>query len=493
MEATVIMGLSEPTPRVLVVGGSIRATGKRDQYLIEQASTAQTIDELMTALSPENPTARGLSNSEILSSMAMFGARSEGADIDYFSLRRLFRVEDAPRINPQEDLGLDDEVFAVDTTVIDNEALELLVSRAKQAHTIILCTPVYFGDRSSVVDAFLKILHARDLVKGKGISVITVGAKRNGGQETAAVYALFDAINMGAFAVGNGAKTSQYGGTAVAGDKGAVATDIFGRETTVGAGKRSAQLAKILAASLDPKAYEKTSIKIAVLVTADNQEREIEQLAKQYMLAAQDPNVEFEFFNLIDHRIERCLACKICPFPPMVENGSKGFFSVGSTDYACIIDNGRDGMEIVRERLKAMDGLIIVGTNDDHYADLVDSYQSFTERTRFIRRADFEWMNTPFTSFILKNVASTRDRAFGLRAMTSYIRHNTIASKPIRVLSDGAELIRGPEDALELFTQRVKRIRAGRNKIGGISVSYIAGGTGGYADTRLDHTSAVRV
>ena len=30
------------------------------------------------------------------SSMAMFGARSEGAEIDYFSLRRLFRVENAP-------------------------------------------------------------------------------------------------------------------------------------------------------------------------------------------------------------------------------------------------------------------------------------------------------------------------------------------------------------------------------------------------------------
>jgi multimeric flavodoxin WrbA len=407
-------------------------------------------------------------------------------------LRRLFRVEDSPRITPAADLGLDEEVFSVDTTVIDTNVLESLIERTAQAQSVILSTPVYFGDRSSVVDVFLKILHQRKVIQGKAVSLITVGAKRNGGQETAAVYALFDAINMGAIAIGNGPKTSQYGGTAVAGDKGGATEDVFGAETAVGTGRRGAQVAKILLAAETEKEAARPPVKIAVLITADNQEREVQSNAQKYFDVATRSTVEYEIINLLDYRIERCLACKICPFPPMVQNGSKGYFDCGTSDYACIIDNGRDGMEVVREKLKSMDGLILVGINDDHYSDLVDSYQSFTERTRFIRRANFEWMNTPFTSFILKNVASTRDRAFGLRVMTSYIRHNTIACGPIRVLADGDEIIRGPEEALATFVDTVASIRCGRNAIGGTVVSYIAGGTGGYADTRLDHTTAVR-
>ena len=47
----------------------------------------------------------------------------------------------------------------------------------------------------------------------------------------------------------------------------------------------------------------------------------------------------------------------------MVQGGSKGSTELGATDYACIIDNGRDGLELIREKMKNMDGLIIAGVN----------------------------------------------------------------------------------------------------------------------------------
>ena len=484
--------MSGDQPRVLVVGGSIRSTGKKDEFLLQLAQDLEGHPDILSGLDREkNRTASGLSNSEILAAIAMRGAVEEGAACDYFSLRRLFPVGDATQTVDSESLGLDEEIFRIDTTAVDRKVLHALMDRARQADCIILCSPVYFGDRSSLLDTFLKTLHQEGALAGKGVAAISVGAKRNGGQETTNVYALFDAINMGAFAIGNGPKTSQYGATGCAGDKGKILEDEFGIETALGTGRRAAQVAQILAHGAGASAELLPKSRIAVLISADNEAREVEATVGRFLAEASTPNVHFETINLLDHRVERCLACKVCPFPPMVENGPRGHY--GKTDYACIIDNGRDSVEDLREKLKGMDGLIVVGVNDDRMTDLVDSYQSFTERTRFIRRADFEWMNTPFTSFVLKDVGSTRERIFGLRVMTSYIRHNAIACAPIRALSMGDQLVRSPVPALQAFTEAVARVRLGRDKRGGTRVSYVAGGTGGYADTRLDHTSAVRL
>ena len=102
-------------------------------------------------------------------------------------------------------------------------------------------------------------------------------------------------------------------------------------------------------------------------------------------------------------------------------------------------------------------------------------------------------MNTPFTSLILKDVGASRERAFGLRAMTSYMRHNMIAMTPVRALYYEDKLISNPIGQLFDFVTMVNRLRLAREASGPTTVSYIAGGTGGYRDTSLDHTSARRI
>jgi len=476
-------------PRVLAIGGSIRSTGKIDQKVLEIVNAASSIDNVLHQFRQMDP--RILSNSEILAGISLYGAKEEKTEIDFFSLRRLFKIDVDPHLQSEENIDLDKEAFYLDSTKIDQAHLNDLLQRIRKADTLILSTPVYFGDRSSVVDTLLKILHDQNSLQGKGFSVVSVGAKRNGGQETTNIYALFDAINMGALALGNGPKTSQYGGTAFAGDRGATLNDEFGIETALGTGRRSAQLAKILCRSHSLPSELKKAV-IGVLITADNHKKEIELQVQNYLHQIDNKLVDFKTVNLIDYHIERCLGCKICPSPEMVEKGSKGKTEVGSTDYACLIDNGVDCMEVVREKLKEIDGLIIVGINDDSLTDLIDKYQVFTERTRFIRRGNFEWTNNPFTSLVLKNVGSTRERLFGLRAMTSYIRHNTIAVAPLRALTYQKDTILSPISALQNFTKLVAQLKYGREKAGPVQVNYIASGTGGYEHTELDNISALR-
>jgi len=480
-------------PNVLVICASIRSSGKKGSEIISLVSKEESAAKVLEAYRALDK--RALSkycNSEIMSGIAMAAAKSAGADVDYFSLRRLFKVDDALRIPKDKSVGLDDEMFYIDTTSIKKDVLSNLIKKVERADSIILASPVYFGDRSSIADHFLKLLHDRDLIKGKAFSTISIGAKRNGGQETANVYALYDAISMGGLGLGNGPKTSQYGGTCVGGDRGDILDDDYGIETTIGTGRRSAQVANILRLSRGLSDVKAPLAKIGVIIMADNANKDIQKNTEDALSRLESSSVKFEIVNLIDHKVEKCLGCNICPYPPMVNIGSKGKTSLGKTDYSCIIDNGRDSVEVVRESLKEMKGLIVVGVSDDKVDNLVDQYQSFTERTRFIRRNNFEWMNTVFTSLVFKEVGSSRDNLFGLRSTTSYLRHNTMATSPSTILAlNGAE-ISFPMDSLNEFLKTVSSLSRARELTDPVDISYVAGGTGGYTDTRLDHTTSRR-
>ncbi len=90
---------------------------------------------------------------------------------------------------------------------------------------IIVSSPVYFGDRGSLVQSLFEFIESDPLLRqdmaGKIYGGLAVGAKRNGGQETTLIYQMLDMLDMGLLAVGNGHETTaQYGGTAKAGDVG---------------------------------------------------------------------------------------------------------------------------------------------------------------------------------------------------------------------------------------------------------------------------------
>ena len=144
---------------------------------------------------------RGLSNREVCLAAALWGAAEHGANIRHVSLSEHFPADGS-------EVGLDD-----------------LKRMLRQADGILLATPVYFGDRSSLSQRLIETIRRdpalRTDLAGRVYAGIAVGAKRNGGQETALIYQMMDMAELGLLAVGNDSDTtSQYGGTAHAGDIG---------------------------------------------------------------------------------------------------------------------------------------------------------------------------------------------------------------------------------------------------------------------------------
>ena len=133
-----------------------------------------------------------------------------------------------------------------------------LVPKLADPHVqgIILGTPVYFGNMSSLCKAFLErciVLYQPDYVlSNKAAGVVAVGGTRNGGQE-----ATIQSVQMSLFCqemilVGNGRPGSRLGATVWSGAEGGVLKDEFGMTTTKTLGRRVAQIALQLAGPARP-------------------------------------------------------------------------------------------------------------------------------------------------------------------------------------------------------------------------------------------------
>lgn len=117
---------------------------------------------------------------------------------------------------------------------------------------IIIGTPVYFGNMSSLCKAFLDrciIMHQDLALSNKVAGVVAVGGSRNGGQE-----ATIQSVQMSLFCqemilVGNGHPSSRLGGTVWSGAKGGVLEDEYGMTTVKTLGRRVAELALRIARS----------------------------------------------------------------------------------------------------------------------------------------------------------------------------------------------------------------------------------------------------
>jgi len=112
---------------------------------------------------------------------------------------------------------------------------------------IIIGTPVYFGNMSSLCKAFLErciVLYQPDYaLHNKVAGVVAVGGSRNGGQE-----ATIQSVQMSLFCqemilVGNGRPSSRLGGTVWSGVEGGVLKDEYGMTTTKALGRRVAEVA----------------------------------------------------------------------------------------------------------------------------------------------------------------------------------------------------------------------------------------------------------
>ena len=114
------------------------------------------------------------------------------------------------------------------------------------SHGLIIASPVYFGNVTSQIKMFMdrsRPLRIDFKLHDKVGGGISVGASRNGGQETtlSAIHQFFLIQDM--IIVGDGAPFGHYGGAGVGGAVGDSENDDVGLETAANLGKRVAELA----------------------------------------------------------------------------------------------------------------------------------------------------------------------------------------------------------------------------------------------------------
>ncbi len=453
--------------RVLVLGGSIRAKASNRGMILEMASEVSDVAEYQDVVR-ERLSSTVLCNSEIIAGAALVGARLSGVHVDYFPLCHLFPQKDRRLFDLMVE-GDDSALAQLDTLDIDEDALNELLAALDASQGVVLATPVYFGDRSSVANKFLQLATVRERVLNKVYGVVSVGAKRNGGQETCNIFSLYEMLHQGTFGVGNGMPTSQYGGTAVGGDLGKVVADEWGLATALGTGERVGQVSRMVTKGLQSPVEAKTNV--VFLLAMDTKAGKLKTHIDSLIAEAGSTldGVEFSAINLVEHDIYRCLGCKSCPRDGDTE-----------CDHPqCIIRNPDDYLETARGKLLGADGVIVCGINPSDIGDLVTRYQVFTERMRSVRRNNYELSNTLFAGLCYHDFSATINPIHSLKVMVSYIRHNTVMHKPIELFEyDGALLDSGAKGVAG-FCEAASILAAGKTQVDIPKTTYRAYGEGG--------------
>jgi multimeric flavodoxin WrbA len=336
---------------------------------------------------------KGLSNSEVTLAAALWAALQNNVDIDHLSLSEYFLASGLTR------------------------NLDSLKEKLIAADGLLISGPVYFGDRGSLTHSLIDLIRhdseLRTQLQGKVYAGIAVGAKRNGGQETTLIYQMWDMINLGLLAVGNDSDTtSQYGGTGHAGDVGTMHKDSYGLQTAIGTGRRIASLIRKFSYRQEIK--DKVRILFLVLQDRKNEvQAKIDELVKSFK-----GDVQATIINITEKNILRCLACDFCPTHIDVDEV-----------YRCIINSGKDDLKSLHEALLHHDVIVPVVLSLNDTSEIVNNYQTFIERTRYLRRGDYVFSNQLVAPLTFEEIGVREN--YSIRIMTSMLRHHTVMSKPI--------------------------------------------------------------
>ncbi len=363
----------------------------------------------------------GLSNSEILLAAALWKARSCGVDIEHICL--------------SEVMGETSKQSKVHDNFLD---------RIDSADGILISGPVYFGDRGSLTHSLVQVLRKEnECVKDKFMAGISVGAKRNGGQETTLIYQMVDFLNIGMLAIGNDAETTaQYGGTGHAGDLGTIYNDDYGIDTSIGTGNRIAQTIIMKKFGDTLKLKDRPRIGIVILQDLDDTAKRL--IHEKILSTNLSDKADFRLFYFVDEEVNRCLACDVCPC------------EIGDDDvYRCVIKK-EDLFVKYHKDLVGLDALLIGGYSTEHFNNCRSIYQKFIERTRYIRRSSYIYSNLLVAPILFKDIKSRE--YLEIRIITSMIRHHTIIHKPIIFdIQDGDIINLGTTiDDLNHFVDMVK-------------------------------------
>ncbi|WP_243313796.1 flavodoxin family protein [Fundidesulfovibrio agrisoli] len=366
----------------------------------------------------------GLSNSELALAAALWSAAERGAEIRHVPLSAHFPAQG----------GIVEE--------------GLLRESLLWADGILISGPVYFGDRSSLAKSLLDFIASspelQGGLRGKLYGGCSVGAKRNGGQETTLIYQLVDMLEMGLLGVGNDSETTaQYGGTCHAGDVGTISRDALGLETAMGVGRRMATVLSLLKSPARLKGKPR-----ALALLLQDAEGAGAGMIEKIRLHLGDV-FDVHVVDYTELSIRRCMACDICPADVDLDEF-----------YRCLVKNDAGG-DVHRELLDH-DVLIPVVVSSRNPAAIKGDYQKFMERTRYIRRGDYIWSDTLVAPVVIQEPGGVS--TYPIRMLTSLIRHHTVMFRPlVGHLAQGAVI--GEEQILEGLREAAERsakLAAGR-------------------------------
>jgi len=462
--------------KTLVLTGSIRSQQKRLERLYRIAEDVDTIPEYTAHVGELLKNDDRICNSDILTGTVMMAMNNMGADVEFMSLTSLFPKRENGALITDGNI-IDNELALTDTLTINRDRLTEFMDSINAADGVVLVTPVYFGDRSSVANKLLQISGIHDLLRGKVFGACAVGAKRNGGQETTVIYCLMEALSQNAIAVGNGPPTSQYGGTAVGGHRGTVNKDLWGLETTYGTGVRVSHVSNIMT-QIKPKLMHRP-VRILVLVTMDDSQGILQDFLKSYLSRAEAflHNIEFKIHNVLERTIYRCLGCDSCPAEG---RHPKGEIPTPENHGKCVINNDQDALEEIHNEFLEADAVILAGLNVKRHHHLIYRYQAMMERTRCIRRNNFELTDKMMTALTLNQVGARVNSLHSIKMVTSYIRHNSILGKPIEVFMHDDKVIDDGMDDLLSFARTAEAVTRGKQMVEPMEVEYTTAGIGGY-------------
>lgn len=371
---------------------------------------------------------RGLCNSEVVLAAALWSAKQLGCRIDFASLSEFFPVTGEPK------------------------NLDTLRAKLLRADGLLVSTPVYFGDRSSLVHDLIRWLRRdgalADALHGRVYAGLAVGAKRNGGQETTLIYQILDMVNAGLLAVGNdGETTSQYGGTCHAGDVGTAWQDDYGLWTSMGAGRRIARVAQLL--RLSQRGRLNSKLRVGFWLTQDRDGfalKQIERIAGRFR-----DRMEPVIFDVSDEDFTRCLACDICPR------------DIGTDpEYRCVVSKPTDFFVRMHKAMLNVDAIAPVAVVPKDPAGVHTTYQRFNERTRYFRRGDYVFTDVGVAPTLFEEVGV--NDSLPIRILTSMIRHHTVMTKPIIAHVHQGEILNDEQimAAWEDFITQATRLTVGR-------------------------------
>jgi multimeric flavodoxin WrbA len=336
--------------------------------------------------------------------------------------------------------------------------LDSLRQQILSASAIILAGPVYFGDRGSLAQSLIDFIAAdldlREACRGKIYAGVAVGAKRNGGQETTLIYQMLDMINLDFLAVGNSSETTtQYGGTAVAGDVGKLHTDAYGIETSIGTGQRAAQVAEMFANAKESGLGLRDRLRVHLWLLQDDHERTGLRLFGDWatQMAAVRDDLEIRILDIASSEVVRCIACDICPTKVGVKD-----------EYRCIITAADDFFVQNHEVIVGADAILLCAYSPSDRGDVRSMYQQFIERTRYLRRDNYVLSDLLAAPFVITELSARQN--LHLRMLTSIMRHNTVLHHPIIGMMHRGQLLNQErlQAVGEDFVKRAYQLTVGR-------------------------------